>query len=374
MNITATAQTNKELERRLNILAVEISQMKETKTGFGNTRIGGYGEFTYTNIRHEDETGKTVANGTNPEADAQRFILYIAHDFSPKWKLSSEIEIEHVNQIFLEQATIDYIHSDAINFQVGLMLIPVGIVNLYHEPTSFLTVERPEIESKIIPSTWRENGISFFGKNHKLNYRLSLVGGILASGFSSDGVRGGRQKGAQAEARDLAWVGRLDYQIVSNAVLGASAYIGKAGGTNTDVSHKIYELHFDGTFAGFHTRVFYTISSLGNTTQLNNELGKTGSAAVGKKMTGYYAELGYNVLRNITDWSLLPFVRYEKYNTQDEVEATFTKDKSKDRTNTILGINAKPIESIVFKFDYTMAKNKAKTGQDAWRLGFGWNF
>ena len=53
--------------------------------------------------------------------------------------------------------------SDALNFRAGLILIPMGLVNEYHESPTFLSVNRPVSEKKIIPSTWRENGGGVYG-------------------------------------------------------------------------------------------------------------------------------------------------------------------------------------------------------------------
>lgn len=369
----ANSTTVEELNTKLEILTDEVVSLKESAS-VSKTNFGGYGEFVYINKRSRDEKNNTVANATNPKLDAQRFILYIGHDFSKKWKLTSEIEVEHADEIYLEQGTLDYLHSDQFNFQAGVMLIPVGIINLEHEPTTFLSVNRPDIASKIIPTTWRELGVSVFGKHNSFSYRVSLVDGLLASGFSSDGVRSGRQKASKAEGRDLAWVTRLGYDFNGVAKLGASAYFGKAGGVATDVDHKVYDIHFDTKYKGLQFRGLYTQLKLGNTDKLNTELSKTGSNSVASQMSGYYLTLGYNVLHYVTDWSLIPFVRYENYNTQDKIGTGFTKDLSKERTNLTYGLSVKPLENIVFKLDYITAKNKDKSGVDSWNLGMGWNF
>lgn len=367
------AATVDEISQRLDALSDEVIGLKQ-KGGQSKTHFGGYGEFVYINKSSKDQSKNKVGNGTNPKVDAQRFILYVGHDFSEKWKLTSEIEIEHANEIFLEQGSIDYHYSEAINAQAGLLLVPVGLINLYHEPTTFLGVNRPDIDSKLLPTTWREVGLSFFGESHGLSYRVSLMDGLLASGFSNDGVRSGRQKGSQAEARDLAWVTRLDYKFAGNTVFGASAYLGKAGGVATDVTHKVYDLHFDTKFSGFSMRGVYTVVKLGNVEQLNIEKSKTGSNSIASQMSGYYANLGYNVLHSASDSELIPFIQYESYDTQDKIGSSFTKDLSKERTNITYGLSYKPLSNIVFKADYVKSTNKAKTGVDSWNLGMGWNF
>ena len=60
--------------------------------------------------------------------------------------------------------TVDYLWRDEANFRAGLVLVPMGFVNEIHEPTFFFGAERPEVERRIMPSTWRENGVGVFGR------------------------------------------------------------------------------------------------------------------------------------------------------------------------------------------------------------------
>ncbi|MBT3586828.1 MAG: porin [Halobacteriovoraceae bacterium] len=388
------AASNQELERRLNILAEEVNQLKNSNTqssgelsshsglGYSASKvygvqkglsIGAYGEVIYTNKRSKREDGTKASHATNPKVDTLRAVIYLGYKFNPKWVFNSEIEIEHANEIFTEFAYMDYLHSEKLNFRAGLILNPVGLVNEFHEPTTFLSVNRPEIEQKIIPSTWRENGLGVYGTLGGFSYKAYLINGLKADGFSSDGVRGGRKKGSQAEAGDLAQVARIDYTGISNLVVGASGYYGRAGGTFASVDHSLWDLHADWTFKGLKMRALYVNSSV-DAGDLSRELGLTGEDTVGEKLTGYYTEVAYNVLRNFSDSQLFPFIRYENYNTQDKVPTGFTKDLSKDRTNITYGLMLKPIERIAFKLDYVKGKNKAKTGNDSWNLGMAWHF
>ena len=82
------------------------------------------------------------------------------------------------------------------------MLVPMGIVNEYHEPTTFNGVERPSLDNKIVPTTWREMGIGVSGRinSASIRYQAYLMNGFLSYGEShklrgSDGLRKGRQKG-----------------------------------------------------------------------------------------------------------------------------------------------------------------------------------
>ena len=60
------------------------------------------------------------------------------------------------------------------------MLVPMGIVNEYHEPTTFNGVERPSLDSKIVPTTWREIGMGVSGRinNASIRYQAYLMNGF----------------------------------------------------------------------------------------------------------------------------------------------------------------------------------------------------
>ena len=122
------------------------------------TTIGGYGEL------HFD----MEANDGDGKLDFHRWILYVKHQFNTEWSMMSEIEIEH-NMVYsdgdggylaMEQAYLNYWNGNW-GFRGGVLLVPAGITNEYHEPPTFMSVERPEYNKQIIPTTWFDNGFAF---------------------------------------------------------------------------------------------------------------------------------------------------------------------------------------------------------------------
>lgn len=364
----AFAQTSiKDLERKIDALSSEVYKLKTGGTSgswVDRVSIGGYGEMTYTNARSENESN-TKVGGTNPTVDALRHVIYLGYTFSDKWKMLSEIEIEHADEIYLEFAEIQYAYSKALNFKAGLLLTPVGIVNQMHEPATFVGVKRSDIESKIIPTTWREHGLGAYGDLGDFEYQVYLMNSLNGDNFSQSGVRSGRQKGSQAVARSLSYVARLDWKKLNWLTLGTSAYVGKANSSSKDVGHNIFEGHALIDYKGLYARALYAHSTIDA-----EKLPTT--KKVGGKLHGFYAEVGYDV------WSgeevVMPYVRREHYDTQEDVPAGVTKDKSTHVTNTVLGVMVKPLEQISFKADYTIQETDAKTGVDSFNLGMGWHF
>ena len=297
----------------------------------------------------------------------------------------SEIEVEHAREIYMEQAYLQYAHSDALGFRFGTLLVPMGHQNPYHEPTTFFGVQRTETESRIIPSTWRENGAGVYGKMGKFSYEAYYLVSLNAAKFDSSGVRGGRTKAYKSDAGEGSLALRLDYNVASNILVGASYYTGNANdGSSTpnnwdfDVKHNIASVHYKGTFGALYTRALWAEGTISNADKLTNAINAgiadaNDHVVVADKMGGYYAELGYDVNYG-KQWALIPFVRYEVINTQKEVDSSLTEDKSKDRKLTTVGFVAKPMDNISLKIDYTQEKNEAETGVNSWNIGAGWNF
>ena len=63
------------------------------------------------------------------------------------------------------------------------MLVPMGIINEYHEPTTFNGVERPLVEKYIVPTTWREIGAGVTGNiiPASIKYQAYIMNGVITS-------------------------------------------------------------------------------------------------------------------------------------------------------------------------------------------------
>src|SRR6266851_3452413 len=169
------------IEQKIDALQQEVERLKQESrirneqtapaaASDSATSIFGYGEFNYSRFRDPDRTSK---------ADLRRFVIGFGHRFNDALSFNSELELEHGvvsaddhGEVEIEQAYLNYRFSDAVNVKGGLFLIPLGILNETHEPPAYYGVERNEVETRIIPTTWREMG---FG-----------VHGLLGQGFRYD--------------------------------------------------------------------------------------------------------------------------------------------------------------------------------------------
>lgn len=388
-----------ELERKLEVLAQEIEAMRigeaataadTTAFGFGpaaskiyrterGLSIGGYGELLYQNFGDRDDG---PASGKTDTFDVLRGVLYFGYKFNDRFLLNTEIEYEHAgSEVAVEFAYVDYLWRPEVNLRGGLVLIPMGFLNELHEPTVFLGSRRPDIEQAIIPSTWREGGFGLFGDLGPLTYRTYIVDGLRGAGFTSGGLRGGRQKGNQAKAEDFAWVGRLDFTGVPGLLVGGSAYIGDSGqdlktatGEGIAVGTSIFEGHLEWRWQGLELRAMGVQASLDDVADLNRALSLTSDRSVGEKLQGYYLQLGYDVLAGRGERSLTPYARWETYNTQDEVPAGFRANPATDVESLTLGVAFQPIDQLILKVDHQDYDNAAGTGVDQFNVLLGWIF
>jgi hypothetical protein len=407
----ADASRIEEIERRLEVLAGEIEKLKigeaaaeADRSGYGlgpaaskvyraerGISIGGYGELVYQHVQgREAPAAKTKGKAAEGEevkpgdhADVRRAVLYFGYKWSDHILFNSELEYEHAGgEVSVEFAYLDFLWKPQASFRAGLVLLPVGFVNELHEPTVLLGADRPLVEQRILPTTWREMGFGLFGQAGPLTYRTYVVNGFDASGFTDDGLSGGRQGGNQSKAKDLAWVGRLDYTGVPGLTVGGSAYTGKAGqgletpeGRRIGVSTRIFEGHLEWKQRGLEFRALGAQGRLSDVAALNAALGLEGAGSVGERLQGYYLQLGYDLLSGRGGQrALIPYARWETLNTQDQVPAGLSANPDTDVRNLTLGLEYKPIEQVVVKADYQNVHNRARTGADRFTLLLGYVF
>ncbi|WP_299522847.1 hypothetical protein [uncultured Lutibacter sp.] len=323
--------------------------------------IGGYGQIDY-NEYDGSKAGKL---------DIHRLVLLFGYKFSDKVSFLTEIEYEHVQEVYVEQAYLKYKLSESTNLLAGLMLVPMGIINEYHEPTTFYGVERPNVDNVIVPTTWRELGVGISGKidNASLKYQAYIFNGFKSyadgAGFlkGSNGLRSGRQKGAESTVSSPNFSTKLDYYGISGLRVGLSGYFGDTQTDDTGIEGSTVGVTMIGldaryTYNNLELRGQYISASLSDTEDYNTLTGKD----LGSKMTGLYGEIAYSFdLKG--EEKLTPFVRYEKYNTHAETVGSLVANQAFDKNELVFGLNYKVANGAAFKMDYQLVNN-AVSGSD----------
>ena len=368
--------------------------------------VGGYGEIGYTRNFYSDHVSRYSQpenhkdDPSHGKFDIPHAVIYLGYDFGKGWTFGTEIEFEHGGnglayekedeeggeweqevekggEVELEQFWLQKSFSRAANLRLGHIVVPVGLNNAYHEPLNFFTVYRPEGENTIMPSTWHQTGVSFFGRMGRFRYEAQLLAGLNADNFTNTGwIRKGHKSPLEYDvANKYGIAARVDNYSVRGLRIGLSGYYGHSIGNSyprnangTDASYKgqVVIGALDFTYKGHNWIVrgqadYGYLSDAQQLKYLYNRLNSKSpfkhSAFVSKNAYAVGIEAGYDVFSQIDklrqqEKQLYLFGRYEAYNPY----ASATKGTNYDYTEVkrmAVGLNYHPVPEIVIKAEYS---------------------
>ena len=368
--------------------------------------VGGYGEVAMSRNFYSDHVSRySLADEHKDDPSHGRFdiphaVIYLGYDFGKGWTMGTEIEFEHGGvgmayekedeeggeweqevekggEVELEQFWIQKSFGRWANIKAGHIVVPVGLNNAYHEPLNFFTVYRPEGENTILPSTWHQTGISFWGKTKGWRYELQFLAGLNSDNFTNTGwINKGPGTPTEGEiATKYGTALRIDNYCIKGLRIGLSGYYGHAIGNsypnNKDGAESKYKGvvaigAIDFTYNNYNWIVrgqadYGYLSDAKQLKYFTNRLNGLSpfhhSAFVSKNAFAYGIEAGYNVFSQIeklrqSNQKMYLFGRYEHYNPY----ASKTKNTSYDYTNVqrmAVGINYYPVKQIVVKAEYS---------------------
>ena len=368
--------------------------------------VGGYGEVAMSRNFYSDHVSRySLADEHKNDPSHGRFdiphaVIYLGYDFGKGWTMGTEIEFEHGGvgmayekedeeggeweqevekggEVELEQFWIQKSFGRWANIKAGHIVVPVGLNNAYHEPLNFFTVYRPEGENTVLPSTWHQTGISFWGKTKGWRYELQFLAGLNSYNFTNTGwINKGPGTPTEGEiATKYGTALRIDNYCIKGLRIGLSGYYGHAIGNSYPNNKDGAEAKYKGivaigaidfTYNNYNWIVrgqadYGYLSDAQQLKYFTNRLNGLSpfhhSAFVSKNAFAYGIEAGYNVFSQIEklrqdNQKLYLFGRYEHYNPY----ASKTKNTSYDYTNVqrmAVGINYYPVKQIVVKAEYS---------------------
>jgi hypothetical protein len=343
--------------------------------------LSGYMDFHYNKAEFEDG-----------RLDFHRFVLLFTHGFSDRLRFVGELELEHAfveglehaGELELEQAYMDFLLTRSFNVRAGMLLMPVGIINERHEPPVYYGVERPFVDTVIIPSTWFEVGTGIHGEvGRGLRYRLYVTAPLNGAEFSAEeGIRGGRQKGAEANAGRVATTGRVEWLGRRGLTVGASYWAGRSGfefRPRFDVPVALAEV--DARYAptdrlelrGQFAQVF-----IDNAAELNDVMTRRigVNPNIARALRGFYFESGYRFLSGSRIGDVGAFFRYENFDTQFRMPDGYVPLREFDRDAWVIGATFWPDPDVAIKLDYSAVRNKSDVikAPNSFNVGLGWWF
>jgi hypothetical protein len=377
--------------------------LQDARLRSGRTLVGGYGQI--------NGSASSVGPGPNGEmlntpvytANVRRLVLFVSHSFAEDLHVYTELEWENavacrtcvgaveIEQAFVEWSLVKNRSRDLLALRGGLVLIPIGILNQWHEPPVFHGVERARMEEGgIVPSTWRELGAGVVGEPLPgWRYEAYVSTSLDPTRLRDSGLTAARTNGALAPAQTMQLSVRTELEPFLGFLVGVSGIAGDLGGATLgarpffDVNGKplpltlpMYAFGADARVRknGFEARSLVTgffFPNAGDLMQARTADGsllfpveKGGKGALPTRMLGAEIEAAYDVLRLFpvdTEQQLLPFLRLEFYNGQSAVPDGYVPDPFYDVKEATLGVSYRPIQQVVIKAD-VQARNR--------RLGF----
>ena len=289
-----------------------------------------------------------------------------------------ETEIEKGGEVELEQFWIQKSFAKWANIRLGHIVVPVGLNNAHNEPLHFFTVYRPEGENTILPSTWHDTGISFWGRAKDFRYEFQVVAGLNALLFGRDSwVHKGAGSAYEFKpANKYGFVLRLDNYSVPGLRIGLSGYVGQAmhnsspnemegkGKPYDGVKAMTYISSFDFTFNRFNWIVrgqadYGYISGAQRLSVAKANMHKNSpwdKTNVGKNAYAIGIEAGYDLFSQVAklraeNQKLYLFGRYEAYDSHVEGPSQPVYAYTA-RQRMVFGVNYFPIPQVAIKANY----------------------
>ena len=348
----------------------------------GGPSFFGYGELNYSH---------PTSDASKATADVARFVLGVGYQFDENTRFASELELEHAvssssdpGEVEVEQAYIERRFNDRLFAKVGLFLMPIGMLNENHEPTRYYGVFRNSIETAIIPTTWREGGVELFGSTESgVSWNVGVTTGFNLNKWDATSTAGREsplgsihQELALAAAGDLSGFVAINYTGLPGLKVGASLFNGGASQGQSTVGKSrvsLWEGHARWTPAQWELSALYARGRISNTAAVN--LLTVGSLSpIPESFFGWYVEAAYRAIDR-GNWSLTPFVRYERFNTADsfaDLGLGLTPLTQGDSQVFTGGVNWMIAPGVVIKADYL--NFRTRSGDNRYDLGLGYQF
>ena len=322
--------------------------------------------------------------------DFHRFVVILSHRFSDRVRFVGELELEHAvieggeegGELELEQAYIDFLVQPALNFRAGMMLVPVGIINERHEPPVYHGVERPFVDTVIVPTTWFEAGAGITGSfGRGFRYRAYAMAPLDAMAFTAEeGLRDASQHGSEAQVRNVAFTGRLEYLGVRGLQTGISFWRGNTGFNAPGIDTRVGLVEVDARFSRgrFEGRAQHADVFIAGADRINELVTRSTGVDpnVAERLRGSYVEAAYRVLPSTFAHDAAVFVRYENFDTQYRMPPGRVKLPQFDRDAWVVGATYWVDPDVALKFDYSHVRNESEVvpAPRSVNVGLGWWF
>lgn len=359
--------------------------------------VSGFGEYNYVPIQRNVNTN--VGDLELYYSGLYRQSVFFGYKITDKLIWNSELQVEFLHYQnekghyeIIPETFLDYQFRDYLKFRIGFYPQNIGYVNNNDEPIMYYSVNRSEVERLIIPTSWNEMGIMFYGNiSQNWNYALGLSQGLNSKNFiSGSWIRQGRE--IQFDMPESISINpQINYLGIKNLALSISGYYGKLGHGNTveinNIQTKINgKISLTSAYAKYdwNNFRFITLGTYGRLSdtekiyELTKDDNGNNGQVLGKEVYGYLFEVGCDILPYLKknkkekphrknflydnhDMKLSLFARYERLNTHQGVHFALVHlpRTENDMDILTLGVNFNTKENIVLKANYQYRRNKS---------------
>ena len=327
--------------------------------------LGGYGEFAFTKYPGKDS-----------QFESRRFVIFLFSPITDHISMAAELEWENggtpvktqgqlaLGEALIEFAVIDVKLADLLTLRGGLILMPVGRLNVNHDSPSLEFTDRPLMHQYIIPTTWWEIGAGLTGRKSAgpmlFSYELYAVNGLTSDIADGAGLRNARGSVIEDNNSDKAFTGRVSAyyyrprgRFIPSVEVGLSGYTGEYDRKKDRVNMVAVDLLVRNAYfelAGEFARVFIAPG-------FDDDFLTSSRRVIPTDMMGFWIEGRIRLpvrlilprLKAIPLWlgemSFMLGLRYE------EVDTDMSVVNANDRRRLSLGLNVRMSAAFVWKHE-----------------------
>lgn len=377
-----------------------------------NFAFSGYGELVTTYFDYGPNQ-KASPRGSKRDQrlslDTRRFSLEVEGELARGFSFEAELEVEHGGtgsaveleyeeageyenetekggEVAFEKLFLQKEFGEHQRLRIGRFPVAVGMLPSSHEPLDYLGAVRAESESHIIPDAWSEMGVEYRYRTESNSYTLQLINGLDSSGFSTQYfiVGGYQQRFDEVKGTDPALVARWSTRLIPGLDSAFAIYYGDSSrnrpqsdlvkkcsaGANSNTANSVAPCGYvktpltllSWTAKGEWDQIIAQASvvegHIQNAKDINDRNSSLSTKYVGvlrspvaERAYSAWAEVGYSFRGLDETDKVIPFVRYESYDTiSKEAPGQIDQDRWARRVWS-LGADYLFARSVVFKLD-----------------------
>lgn len=294
---------------------------------------------------------------------AHRLVFEVSSYLHPNLLFNSEIEYEYgadtdnQGEIKIEQLWIDFEISEWMTYRTGIVVVPFGIVNILHDSDVRDTTNRPIYSKYIVPSTWMDTGVGIHGLFDKQDWEFAYSAFVL-NGLTSTrhqvtdnyGIRKLRPNFKEDNNENKAVVLRFTASPFQGLTAGTSYYTGNHDDEDNS------NLSMIGLDAMFKKGPFEILGEWAKVDVEGQDI---------NTLSGYYVETRYHLPATFAifkqNFDRPVFTLFARIS---EVDPDTDNETQYDRTQVTLGINYRPVDTVVYKCAYEFNSEAVDNGVD----------